>query len=84
MKEIKIKTENPVKADEVLQNWGILMQGGGKQEESSYKKDKDGNYFARCLSGDTGFAKFAIENQGYSFMEIGEGVIGDGSPLPKF
>jgi len=63
MKKITIKTANPTEADRILQNWGILMEDG-------YPKDKNGNYKARCLSGDTGFAKFAIKNQGYNFMEI--------------
>lgn len=62
-KDIAIKTNNPEQADSLLQNWGILMQDG-------YPKDKYGNYKARSLSGDTRFAKFAIKNQGYTFMEI--------------
>lgn len=70
MKEITIKTNNPVLADNLLQGFGILMQGGGKNDPSSYSKDKKGNYKARCLSGNTGFAKFAIKNQGYQDIEI--------------
>lgn len=69
MKEITIKTNNPIEADKLLQNFGILMEGGGKNDESSYSKDKKGNYKARCL-GDLEYAKFAIKNQGYSFIEI--------------
>lgn len=68
MKEVKIKTINPFMADNVLQSLGVLMEGGGKGEESIYRKDKTGNYFARCL-GDVDFVKFALKNQGY-FIEI--------------
>ncbi len=70
MKEITIKTNNPIQADELLQGWGILMENGGKNDVNSYVKDKKGNFKARCLSGDTSFAKFAIEHQGYNFMKI--------------
>lgn len=65
MKDIKIKTNNPQMADEMLQNWGILMQSG-------YEQDKNGNYSARSLTGQGAidFAKFAIKNQGYNFIEI--------------
>ena len=69
-RDIKIKTNNPIQADELLQQWGILMEGGGKGEESSYVKNSRGFYNARSLSGDVEFAKFAIKNQGYSFIEI--------------
>lgn len=69
MKDIAIKTNNPVAADELLQNFGIIMQGGGKNDPHSYVKDKRGNFKARCLSGDTSYAKFAIEHQGYNFVE---------------
>lgn len=70
MKEITIKTSNPVYADSVLQQYGILMEGGGKNDEQSYGKNKDGSFRARCISGDTGFAKFALKNQGYQDIEI--------------
>ena len=69
MKEIKIKTTNPIEADKILQNFGILMEGGGKNNEKSYIKDKNNNFNARCF-GDLEFAKFAIKNQGYNFIEI--------------
>ena len=69
MTEITIKTNDPIKADELLQQFGILMQGGGKNDVNSYSKDKKGNYKARCI-GDLNYAKFAIKNQGYSFVEI--------------
>lgn len=70
MKEVKIKTENPATADELLQGYGILLEGGGKGKESTYRKDKKGNYFARSLSGDVGFARFAMQNQGYEIEII--------------
>lgn len=70
-KDIQIKTNDPVEADRILQHWGILMEGGGTDNPDKFVKDKkSGNYKARCLSGDTKFAKFAIKNQGYTFMEI--------------
>lgn len=72
MKEITIKTQNPFAADDLLQNYGIIMQGGGKGKESEYVKDKRGNYKARALnpSGDTSFAKFAMAKQGYNIEII--------------
>lgn len=69
MKEITIKTNNPLKADELLQQFGILMSGGGKNNINSYDKDKHGNYKARCL-GDLKYAQFAIKNQGYQDITI--------------
>ena len=66
---ITIKTNNPIEADKLLQSFGVLMQGGGKNDASSYHRDEKGNYKARCL-GDLNFVKFAIKNQGYSFIEI--------------
>ncbi len=70
MKNIAIKTSNPVEADRLLQNFGILMEGGGKDDPTSYVKDKKGNYRARSLSDDTSFAKFSVANQGYNFIQI--------------
>ena len=67
--EIKIKTNNPIAADNLLQQFGVLMSGGGKNDENSYHKDKSGNYMARCL-GDLNYVKFVIKNQGYNFIEI--------------
>ena len=72
MKEVSIKTKNPVVADNLLQQFGVLMEGGGKNDASSYAMDKNGNYKARVLSGDVGFVKFAISNQGYLDIEIVE------------
>ncbi len=71
MKEIKIKTNNPIEADNLLQQFGVLMAGGGKNDENSYTKDKDGNYKARCFN-DLKFVKFVIKNQKYSFIKINE------------
>ncbi len=62
-KDIKIKTDRPEVADDLLQQMGILMKAG-------YEKDKNGNYTARILSGDVNYLKFAIKNQGYSFIEV--------------
>jgi len=70
MKEIKIRTQSPTTADDILQSFGILMQGGGKGLDSDYKQDKNGNYFARSMNDDTGFAEFAIKNQGYDIEII--------------
>lgn len=69
MKEIAIKTNNPVEADKLLQQFGVLMEGGGTEDESKYKKDKKGNFKARCI-GDLDYVKFVLKNQGYSFVEI--------------
>ena len=64
-KEITLKMNmSPFIADELLQNFGVLMEGGGKGVDSSYVKDKEGNYKARCL-GDLNFVQFAMANQGY-------------------
>lgn len=66
MKDILIETNDPVKADELLQQFGVLMMGGGKNDISSY--EKDGKFYkARCL-GDLEYAKFAIEHQGYTSL----------------
>lgn len=62
-KDIKIKTDRPEVADDLLQQLGVLMKSG-------YEKDKNGNYDARILNGDVDYLKFVIQNQGYSFIEI--------------
>ena len=71
MKEITIQTKSPMTADDLLQQFGIFLKGGGKGTESEYEKDKHGNYKARCM-GNLEYAKFAIKNQGYSFIKIME------------
>lgn len=62
-KDIKIKTDRPEVADDLLLQLGVMMKSG-------YKKDKNGNYDARILNGDVDYLKFVIENQGYSFIEV--------------
>ena len=69
MREITITTKKPVMADELLQKFGVLMQGGGKGKDSQFVKDSKGNYKARCL-GDLDYVQFAIKEQGYSFIKI--------------
>lgn len=62
-RDILLETDNPVAADNLLQQFGVLMEGGGKNDPSSYVKE--GKFYrARCL-GDLGFVEFALKNQGY-------------------
>ena len=68
-KDFFVKTNNPIMADGLLQQFGVLMAGGGKNDENSYVKDSRGFYKARCL-GDLEYVKFVVENQGYRFIEL--------------
>jgi hypothetical protein len=56
-----METNNPDSLDKILNNWGAALIGCGMP--TGYEKI-DGYYVVRCFS-DSGFIKFAIDNQGY-------------------
>ncbi len=59
MKELIVKTNNRDALDETLHSLGGLVA----ETPEPFTKDK---YAVRTISGDIGFIKFAIKNQGYA------------------
>ena len=68
MKELLVKSKNPKALDETLNQLGGLV---GQKSNGEYESVKPDTYAVRAVSGDIGFLKFSIQNQGYAEI-VGE------------
>ena len=62
MKELLVKVGNPQALDKTLNSLGGLV---GQNLDGSYRQE-NGCYIVRAVSGNIGYIKFAIQNQGYA------------------
>lgn len=63
MKELIVETKNPKALDQTLNQIGGVV---GQNSDGSYERVGKDQYAVRSISGDIGFIKFSIENQGYA------------------
>ena len=68
MKELLVRTKNPEALDKTLKSLGGLVE---QNLDGTYPFRLDNIYAVRSVSGDIGFLKFSIKNQGYAEI-VGE------------